>query len=1161
MKFTKLKISGFKSFVDPTYIDIRQGLTGLVGPNGCGKSNIVEAIKWNMGESGPKNLRAGEMDDVIFAGTRGRASRNFAEVVVSIENNRMDTTNNLLSDEEINISRKIVKNEGSIYRINDKEVRQRDVQILFADQSTGSKSNAIVDQGQIGKIINSKPEDRRKILEEAAGISGVHARRHETELKLKSTEANLLQLSELLESDKIRLKELLRQANQAKNYKSLSNKIRNLEAEILYHKLKAAKDKVKINKEKVDQVLLEVDKTDIIRKDLELEKSKLESQLPQLRLEEQEITQELNQLELKNKLLESDSNRIKENKDVLKQNIQNLEYEIGNEKEIKIKISKQLNNLKKIINNKSKEDSPQKIKLQTISNQLENAKKEQEKYFQLLNNSEKSLSENISKRKNIDLLLQQEQINFNNTSDRIKNYSIKLSNIEKSNNSKEFIESITILIKNFSKDIEKYKENEKLLYDKVAKNKDNIEKLNIELEEKNEDLNVIQRELDKSTASEKLLNDLLENNNTNTILKSLNYPDEFEKAIESALGHGIKASLDEGPIIWHKMKRNNFIPLSSEVKSLANYFTGIEQIENILKSTGIVTSFEEGNILHKELKPGQQLVTKQGDLWRWDGYCHTSKAKTPAEQILKRNRQLEKIKSEISKLNNSLKRNSLKIGTIKKELDLLQILNLSIEEKLLINRKKINNLSEKIELENNTLSKHIIQKNITETEYNMLKSSKLDLENLIKQIEKNIDKLIFSKKELLDNKTLEKKVIECKSQFKTKDSELTEILGLYHQKLSERNNQKEYNNNLLNEANRCEEQIKTINNRLAFLNKSRDKNLSSLLEYKDMPIRKKEERSKLLKEINQKILDKETIRNNLNQKDSLYEKTTKEYSLLSEKLAEFRENKARQEGHYEQAKQVIINNEEKIKEKLNIKPDEFDKILEFPLDKSFLTEEAEEKLEKLISRRERAGPVNLVAEKDASELENKINNIEEEKEEILDAINKLRTSIRSINKKSRAKLLEAFDDVNKHFKDLFKQLFGGGEAYLKLQGSDDPLESGLELMASPPGKKLQQLNLLSGGEKAITALALIFSVFLTKPSPICILDEVDAPLDDSNVDRFCDLLDKIINKCNTRFLIITHHRLTMARMDRLYGITMNEPGVSQLVSVSLKEAEFIKAAE
>ena len=458
MKFTKLKISGFKSFVDPTYIDIRQGLTGLVGPNGCGKSNIVEAIKWNMGESGPKNLRAGEMDDVIFAGTRGRASRNFAEVVVSIENNRMDTTNNLLSDEEINISRKIVKNEGSIYRINDKEVRQRDVQILFADQSTGSKSNAIVDQGQIGKIINSKPEDRRKILEEAAGISGVHARRHETELKLKSTEANLLQLSELLESDKIRLKELLRQANQAKNYKSLSYKIRNLEAEILYHKLKAAQNTVKINKEKVDQVLLEVDKTDIIRKDLELEKSKLESQLPQLRLEEQEITQELNQLELKNKLLEADSNRVKENKDVLKQNIQNLEYEIGNEKEIKIKISKQLNNLKKIINNKSKEDSPQKIKLQTISNQLENAKKEQEKYFQLLNNSEKSLSENISKRKNIDLLLQQEQINFNNTSDRIKNYSIKLSNIEKSNNSKEFIESITILIKNFSKDIEKYKE-------------------------------------------------------------------------------------------------------------------------------------------------------------------------------------------------------------------------------------------------------------------------------------------------------------------------------------------------------------------------------------------------------------------------------------------------------------------------------------------------------------------------------------------------------------------------------------------------------------------------------------------------------------------------------------------------------------------------------
>ncbi|PPR27996.1 MAG: Chromosome partition protein Smc, partial [Alphaproteobacteria bacterium MarineAlpha9_Bin2] len=414
---------------------------------------------------------------------------------------------------------------------------------------------------------------------------------------------------------------------------------------------------------------------------------------------------------------------------------------------------------------------------------------------------------------------------------------------------------------------------------------------------------------------------------------------------------------------------------------------------------------------------------------------------------------------------------------------------------------------------------------------------------------------------LVGKEVLKKEVTKLEKLHELKNSQLNSALSLYHQSLNEINNRKNKHASLLEELKRHEEQINNITKRILYLGESKEKSINDIADLKEKPTILKKRKQELLKKIRSVVFEKDQALNELQSKENLCQEINNNYVNSNELVTEAREEKARQEGLHEQAQQQIENINERIKEKLNIEPEDLVKIANIATSDPSSLGEIENKLEKYILKRERMGPVNLVAEKDASELESKVKETENERDDLTTAINKLRGSIGSINRESRNRLMKALNSVNEHFKKLFTKLFGGGEAFLKLEGSDDPLEAGLELMASPPGKKLQQLDLLSGGEKAITALALIFSVFLTKPSPLCILDEVDAPLDDSNVDRFCDVIDEITQKSKTRFLIVTHHRLTMARMDRLYGVTMNEPGVSQLVSVSLKEAESIKAAE
>jgi len=672
--------------------------------------------------------------------------------------------------------------------------------------------------------------------------------------------------------------------------------------------------------------------------------------------------------------------------------------------------------------------------------------------------------------------------------------------------------------------------------------------------------NNLQKEIDQLTASKNILIKLFESNEKNIVLNKISFPNDYEKAIEAALGYGLKASLNKSSIEWRSIKQQELKLLPGNIKNLKIITKGVDAVSNILKSTGIVDTKEEGDKLQNYLKPGQQLVSLKGDLWRWDGYTHSSEAETPANQILQNKKNLEKINNNLNKLNKKYEYYSNDIKIIEKDIKDLENQNeQNITEINNINILK-NNLI--VELENiqkkNSLKIEINTEN--KTKLSILEKSQKNLDNRLIIISQELKKHELDFNLIPEQSNLEKQVQEISESNNQIREKLNIEISNYQKELSDIENQEKHILQLNNESDRLKTQLKSIDDRITLLTKNMSESNKKLSSLKLKPDNIKKSQLKISDEIEKYNNNIKSLSDDLSLKETNFKEVQNNLKIMNEDLITARENKARQEGVYQEIKENIKNDEIEILEKLNITPNKFDTIITQPIEKLPNLEECNLNYEKYNLQRDRIGPVNLVAEQDSVKLEEKLTEIELEKNDLINAINKLRTSISSINKEARLRLLNAFDDVNKHFKILFTDLFGGGEAYLKLEGSDDPLESGLELFASPPGKKLQNMTLLSGGEQALTSMALIFSIFLTKPSPICVLDEVDAPLDESNVERFLDLIDVISNKTKTRFIVVTHHRLSMSRMNRLYGVTMQEPGVSQLVSVSLKEAETFKAS-
>ena len=798
MQFKKIQLNGFKSFADKTNFLIEDGLTGIVGPNGCGKSNIVESLRWVMGETSAKSMRGSGMEDVIFSGTSNKASKNIAEVLVTVQNENNEGPIQYREIEEINVKRKIEKDKGSKFYINDKEVRARDAQMFFADLSTGAHSPSMISQGRIGALVTAKPTDRRAILEEAAGISGLHVRRHEAELRLGAAENNLKRADELRRQQEKQLANLQKQAEEATKYKNISDEIKKIEAGLYYLKLLEIDKEIRVENEINTEAEGEVSGYNI--KISELEKT--------IKSETEKVTP------LREKNIENLSK------------IQRLNLELQSLDEENTRVQEEIENIKK--------------SLQT-------------------------LDEDISREKGI-------IIDANSNEKRLKEEKNDLIEIDS-----------------------KYYETEK---------------------QSNEDLNQ-----SKNTLKTEIGN-----------IKNLISSKKNEEAINAL---------------------NNF------ENSIEKYANSYSQNQNIKKES--IKRNERINIIDKEIESWKNLLLNS------------------EKMVNELSERKNKFSSQLDKLENQPKQQAEKKGQISENL------RISEEEKDL-NEKVINETDEKIEM--------------FRTQLNNIQEQSIQIRERKASSGATIEGLRKRKSDLIDR---------INSELNLKEENILE---------------------------------------------------------------------------NSNLFGVEELPDAVNQED-----------LLDKKKQE----------------------------------------------------------------REKLGSVNLKADEETNKYESEIKKMEQDRADLVTAIIKLKDSINELNQKGRERLIEAFEKVNRKFNEVYTKLFNGGNAKLELVDSDDPLEAGLEMLVSPPGKRLQSITLLSGGEQALTALSLIFAVFLTNPSPICVLDEVDAPLDDANVTRFCNLLEELTRITNTKFIIVTHHALTMSKMNRLYGVTMPEKGISQLVAVDLQKAESMVA--
>jgi len=857
MEFKKIHLNGFKSFAEKTNFLIEEGLTGIVGPNGCGKSNIVESLRWCMGETSAKSMRGSGMEDVIFSGTSNKPSKNIAEVSIKLSNDNKDGPYQYNELDEIEIRRKIEKDKGSKFYINNKEVRAKDAQMFFADLSTGAHSPSIISQGRIGALVTAKPSDRRAILEEAAGIAGLHVRRHEAELRLGAAENNLKRADELRKQQEKQLANLQKQAEEAAKYKSISEEIHKVEAGLYYIKLKEIDYEIKIeneiNAEADDKVKVFNNKLEELEKEI---KNEVEKVTP-VREKNIEILSKIQRLNLELKGLDEENERIKEEIDSIKNGLKVIDEDIDREKSIVIDA----------------------------------------------NSNEKRLKEE-------------------------KNQLIEIDS--------------------------KYYETEKL---------------------SNQDLDEAKSKL---KSEQERMDYLLESFNLGFLQKNI-------EIISS-----INLQLDKAKSLISENKGQEAISALEECKT-SLYFINMKIKE--IESDDLISNLSSKNELIKQMQ---------------DGYAETySKNQNIKKESVKRNERIKVIDKEIESWKNLL------------------------------------NNSEKMSIELNE------RKN----------KQNLKLGELEKQPQTQAEK----------------------------KGQISENL-----RISE------------NEKN---------------------------------------ENEILIEQIDYKIIN---LRNELN--------STKENSI------EIRERKASSGATIDGLNKRRNDLLDRVMSELNLKENDL-------LDYSNLEKEdkfpdavaQEELLDKKKREREKLGSVNLIADEETTKYEEEIKKMEKDRQDLVSAIIKLKESITELNQKGRERLIEAFEKVNRKFNEVYTKLFNGGSAKLELVDSDDPLDAGLEMLVSPPGKRLQSITLLSGGEQALTALSLIFAVFLTNPAPICVLDEVDAPLDDANVTRFCNLLSELTKITSTRFIIVTHHALTMSKMNRLYGVTMPEKGISQLVAVDLQKAESMVA--
>ena len=1151
LRFSKLKLTGFKSFVDPTDLIIADGLTGVVGPNGCGKSNLLEALRWVMGENRPKAMRGGGMEDVIFAGAATRQARNFAEVTLHIDNSERLAPAGFNDTDALEIVRRITRDVGSAYKAAGKDVRARDVQMLFADASTGAHSPALVRQGQIAELINAKPKNRRRILEEAAGISGLYQRRHEAELKLKGAETNLARVDDVIEQLANQLGQLARQARQAARYREIGENLRRSEGMLLYRRWREADD-ARLGAEDIlrDRVTEAAKAQGLVQLAIKA-RAEAEEALPPMREEEAIAAAIMQRLIVQRDTLDDQEAQAAQVIQTLSNRIAQLAKDIEREGGLNRDAGETIERLEWEARELSKASEGHEERLEVASEVAQEA-------AQILQTREADLAE---KTEDVARLAARHGSAQRLLEDNRKTEAKSEGEAVKA---RDAVAQSQAALAKAGEDFEAA-QGASATAEQIAQRADDAlnmaEAARAETQIRESDARAerseAEGEMNALRAETGALAKLVERDTAEggQILDRLQVQQGFEKALGAALADDLRAPEVEmdGPSGWAVLPAYaEDQPLPDGITPLTQHVSVPEVLERRMSQIGLADADEAPGLQHL-LKPGQRLVSPEGDLWRWDGYrAWAEDAPSAAALRLQQLNRLEELKQSLEQASQRAEGARGAHEALTMRLTELTHADKAAREarreadrmvadagRALSRSEADRNLAEgRLESLGLAVTRHeeeamAARTRVLEAERAMADLGDLDAERaMVDDLRTTVEAARIT---MMSYRSTHDEVRrEGDARLKRSQEVTKEISGWRHRLETAEKRSAE----LVDRKEASENELKTAQAAPAELTAKRDE---LTLAISEAEVRKADAAEAL--SVGEGALREAAM----NERDS-------------ERLAsEAREARARAEARAEAARETVAAAEERIAEEQEQSPADLLAALDATPDDMPASEALEADVNRLKRQRDALGAVNLRAEEDAKEVQVEHDTLVGEKADLEEAIKTLRSGIASLNREGRERLLTAFEQVNTNFSSLFTHLFAGGEANLVMVESDDPLEAGLEIMCQPPGKKLSTLSLLSGGEQTLTAMALIFAVFLANPAPICVLDEVDAPLDDANVTRFCDLLDEMCRQTNTRFLIITHHAVTMARMDRLFGVTMAEQGVSQLVSVDLKKAAAMVA--
>jgi chromosome segregation protein len=1137
LRFRRLKLTGFKSFVEPAELRIEPGLTGVVGPNGCGKSNLLEAIRWVMGEGSPKSLRGGGMEDVIFAGTATRPARDFAEVSLLIEREPDEEANS-----ESEVTRRIERGAGSAYRIDGRDVRQKDVSLLFADAATGAHSPALVSQGRIGAVIAAKPVERRMMLEEAAGISGLHARRKDAEQKLRATEANLQRLDELLTEQEARVTALRRQARAAERYRALTDRIRLAEGKLLYARwaeadraAAEAAEEAKAAEGEVARLQQEMHSAQALQEHAAAALAERREAAIAARDAGRTLAHELATARAKRDTV---VRRLAE----LQRLAQALSAETAREVALKADAAKAVETLdqeRRAIEERLADGETIAARIAAELTQAEAVSREAEAALAGLLAREAAMR---AERRVADAAVEAAKAQAARVAAESERLAQQLAAIGDGAQERAAIDQSRAAVEQAAKELAGAEA-------ALTRAEQQRAEAAVARDESESGLAAARAALSAAKAERDALARALDHGG-GAALAELKAASGYERALAAALGEDIEASLGgDGQRRWEgSQAQAGDPPLAAGLERLIDHVEAPAALHRRLAQIGVAEA-DTG----QPLAVGQRLVTRDGVMRRWDGFVSVGGGAAAAERLLRANRlaeidrQLPPLEQVVSDALQARDSAATSVETHRQEAETARTRAANAERAAREATRAGDSAAAMLER--------------LDAQRAGLEERRADLAPLATAAQESVEAALRGLSALPDPDALGAEVEAARATASAAGEAVADCRARSATRARETAADRERHAAAGREAGEWRTRGLQAEQRLA--------------ETAARAMAMEEEQEELAGEPDRHAADIERLEKAAGESEAEISRTAEAerqaqeaVSIAARALADageaFAAAREARAGAAARADAQISRRMEYARicgERFECPPPLLPDKLGF--DPTNLTDSEAEKetLERLTAERERIGPVNLVAEQELAELDTSREANVAEKEELAQAILRLRGSIGSLNREGRVRLLDAFEKVDKHFRSLFTTLFDGGQAHLELVESDDPLEAGLEIMAQPPGKRLSALTLLSGGEQALTAVALIFALFLTNPAPICVLDEVDAPLDDANVDRFCDLLDRMSSETDTRYLIVTHNAVTMARMHRLYGVTMIERGVSRLVSVDLGGAEELLAAE